>query len=79
MHYELQHQITAGDAMRKLTLSFVVPQSFESPTYKQRITNFKITFSPEAQEREATADARGNKAIVATRTNVPDKKESSLF
>jgi hypothetical protein len=73
LHYELQHQITAGDAMRKLTLSFVVPQSFESPTYKQRITNFKITFSPEAQERKTTADARGNKTIVATWTNVPDK------
>jgi hypothetical protein len=73
LHYELQHQITAGDAMRKLTLSFVVPQSFESLTYKQLITNFKITFAPEAQEKETTADARGNKTIVATWTNVPDK------
>jgi len=73
LHYELQHQITAGDAMKKLTLSFVIPQSFESPTYKQQITNFKINFSPEAQERTSAIDARGNKTIFATWINVPDK------
>jgi len=71
IHYELQHQITAGDSMKKLMLSFVVPDSFDSPTYKQQITNFRITFSPEAQERKTTTDARGNKTIVATWTNVP--------
>lgn len=71
IHYELQHQITAGDSMKKLMLSFVVPDSFDSPTYKQQITNFKITFSPEAEERKTTTDARGNKTIVATWTNVP--------
>ena len=44
IHYELQHQITAGDSMKKLMLSFVVPESFDSPTYKQQISNFKIAF-----------------------------------
>jgi hypothetical protein len=73
LHYELQHQIMAGDAMRKLTLSFVVPQSFESPTYKQEITDFKIRFSPEAEERSTITDARGNKTLLATWTNVPSK------
>ena len=73
IHYELQHQITAGDAMKKLTLSFVIPQSFDSPTYKQQITNFKIKFAPDAQDSKTTTDDRGNKIIVATWTNVPDK------
>src|SRR5664279_99772 len=73
IHYELQHQITAGDAMKKLTLSFVIPQSFDSPTYKQQITNFQIKFSPEAQDSKTTTDDRGNKIIVATWSNVPDK------
>ncbi len=71
IHYELRHQITAGDAMRKLMLSFVVPDSFDSPTYKQQITNFKITFSPQAQESATTTDARGNKTIQATWMDVP--------
>jgi transglutaminase-like putative cysteine protease len=71
IHYELRHQITAGDSMRKLMLSFVVPESFDSPTYKQQITNFKITFSPQAQESTTTTDARGNKTIQATWMDVP--------
>ncbi len=74
IHYELQHQITAGDAMKKLTLSFVIPQSFESPTYNQQIANFKIKFSPEAQDSKITTDNRGNKIIiVGTWSSVPDK------
>ena len=73
IHYELQHQITAGDDMKKLTLSFVIPQSFDSPTYKQQITNFKIKFAPEAQDSKTTTDDRGNKIIIATWSNVPDK------
>jgi hypothetical protein len=73
IHYELQQQITAGDAMRKLSLSFVLPQSFESPTYGQQITNLKISFSPEAEERKTSTDVRGNSTVLATWTNVPDK------
>lgn len=71
IHYELQHQITAGDSMRKLTLSFVAPESFDSPTYKQQITNFKVKFTPEAEERTENTDARGNKIIQASWTTVP--------
>jgi len=71
IHYELQHQITAGDAMKKLSLSFVVPGNFDSPTYKQQITNFKITFSPPAEERTTTTDVRGNQTVLATWTHVP--------
>jgi hypothetical protein len=73
IRYELQHQITAGDNMKKLTLSFVIPQSFDSPTYKQQITNFKMKFAPDAQDSKTTTDDRGNKIIIATWTNVPDK------
>ena len=71
IHYELQHQITAGDAMKKLTLSFVVPETFDSPTYRQKISNFKVSFTPRAQEQNTTTDDRGNKIIEANWTNVP--------
>lgn len=73
IHYELQQQVTAGDAMRKLSLSFVLPRSFQSPTYGQQITNLKVSFSPEAEERKTLTDARGNSTVLATWTNVPDK------
>lgn len=71
IRYELQHQITAGDSMKKLMLSFVVPESFDSPTYRQKITNFKITFSPRAEEQTTVTDDRGNKIIEASWTTVP--------
>ena len=71
IHYELQHQIVAGDSMRKLTMSFVEPASFDSPTYNQKISNFKMTFTPDAQEKKTIRDARGNKTIQATWTEVP--------
>ena len=73
IHYELRHQITTGDAMRKLSLSFVVPQDFESPTYRQRITDFKISFSPDPQDMSPSRDVRGNKLVLATWTKFPDK------
>ncbi len=59
--------------MKKLTLSFVIPQSFDSPTYKQQITNFKIKFTPDAQDSKTTTDDRGNKIITVTWSSVPDK------
>jgi transglutaminase-like putative cysteine protease len=78
IHYELKHQITAGDSMRKLMLSFVVPESFDSPTYKQQIANFKVRFSPEAEEKTTTTDARGNKIIEATWSTVPRVVDATI-
>ncbi len=78
IHYELQHQITAGDGMRKLMLSFVVPESFDSPTYTQKISDFKVRFSPKAEEQKTTTDARGNKIIEATWYTVPRVIDASI-
>ena len=71
IRYELQHQIVAGDSMKRLVMSFVEPSSFDSPTYRQKISNFKITFRPDAQQKKTIEDARGNKTIQATWTEVP--------
>ncbi|HOG08054.1 MAG TPA: transglutaminase-like domain-containing protein [Syntrophales bacterium] len=78
IHYELQHQIVAGDSMRKLMLSFVVPESFDSPTYKQKITRFKVRFSPEAEDETTTTNARGNKIIQATWYTVPRVVDATI-
>lgn len=78
IHYELRHQITAGDSMKKLMLSFVEPESFDSPTYKQQITNFNVRLSPEAEEKTTTTDARGNKIIGATWNTVPRVVDATI-
>jgi hypothetical protein len=71
IRYEMRHSITAGESMTKLMLSFVIPKSFESPTYKQQITDFKITFAPEPEETTTITDARGNQTVSATWMRVP--------
>jgi transglutaminase-like putative cysteine protease len=71
IRYELQEQITAGEGIKKLVMSFVVPQTYESPTYKQEIKDFVLKFTPEPQEKKAHTDGRGNQVIVATWMNPP--------
>jgi hypothetical protein len=69
--YELHHQVTAGDGMKQMSLSFVVPQSFKSPTYLQEIKDFNLQLKPEPQEKKTSTDGRGNHIIIATWTKVP--------
>jgi hypothetical protein len=72
IRYELQEQITAGEGIKKMVLSFVKPQTFQSPTYRQEIKDFKLIFSPEPQERKTHTDSRGNEIVTATWTNPSD-------
>lgn len=71
IRYELQHQVTAGDGMKQMSLSFVAPQTFRSPTYNQEVSDFKLVFKPEPQEQKTSVDARGNRILIATWTKVP--------
>ncbi len=72
IRYELQEQITASGGIQKMVLSFVVPQSFQSPTTRQEIKGFDLSFSPEPLERKSHTDGRGNRVIVATWIKPPD-------
>ena len=71
IRYELRERIQAGEGVKKMTLSFVVPQSFTSPTYSQKIDGFRAVFHPEPQERSEIRDKRGNLILQATWTRVP--------
>ena len=78
VRYELRQTVSAGERMRKLMLSFVVPDSFESPTYRQKIKNFRLSFTPEAASRIQTTDARGNTIIKAEWLEVPPNVDAVL-
>ncbi len=71
IRYELQEQITAGEGIKKLVLNFVVPLTYQSPTYRQEIKDFDLKFSQEPQERKSNTDARSNQIIVAIWTKLP--------
>jgi transglutaminase-like putative cysteine protease len=79
IRYELQEQVTAGGGIQKMVLSFVVPQSFQSPTSSQEIKEFGLAFSPEPQDKKNTTDGRGNQIVVATWIKPPDVIDVRLF
>ncbi len=78
IRYELQEQVTANPGVKKIILSFVVPQSFTSPTYSQDIKDFKVIFNPEPQDREEKKDKHGNMVITATWSRVPNTVDVRL-
>ena len=66
VRYELEQRVTRNPGTQKLVLSFVVPPSFESPTYRQKIHGFDLVFSPQPKDKKRSQDNRGNQIIVAT-------------
>ena len=71
IRYELRETITAGDDVRRTMLSFVMPRSFESPTFRQEIQNADVSFSPQPDERKTHEDGRGNRILTAVWNSPP--------
>jgi hypothetical protein len=63
IQYILTQHIEPAVQTKLLKLSFVVPESFKSPTYNQRIDNFNLKMIPEPSSRKDKRDNRGNKVI----------------
>lgn len=66
IEYQLTQRIDPTSTTKTLSLSFVVPQSFDSPTYKQKIEGFQLKLHPRPADQKQEIDARGNKIIKAT-------------
>ena len=66
IRYELEQRVRRNPGTQKLVLSFVVPPTFESPTYRQEIHDFDLAFSPQPKDKKRSRDKRGNQIIVAT-------------
>ena len=67
--YRLTQRVEPAGKTKTLKLSFVVPETFQSPTYKQRIEDFDLTFSPQPSKRKEEKDKRGNRIIRVTWNN----------
>ena len=61
--YRMVQKIEPSAGIRKLILNYVVPKSFQSPTYNQRIEGLDYQFSPSPSKRIETTDSRGNQVI----------------
>jgi len=66
INYTMTQTITPKPGIRKLILTYVVPKTFESPTFSQRIETIDFRFSPSPAKRRDSTDTRGNEVIEVT-------------
>ena len=66
INYQLSQIFTPAGDTRSLIISFVIPESFESPTTSQRIEQFRINAVPEPENRIEKTDKRGNRIVEMT-------------
>ncbi len=65
IRYKLQQRITGGLDAQKVELRFVIPPTFESPTYRQEVHSFQLKLSPQPGEKIESRDERENQIITA--------------
>ncbi len=63
INYEMEQRVAPAAGTQKLILSYVVPATFSSPTFTQKITQFRIDFSRNPATKEEDVDQRGNKIV----------------
>ncbi len=69
--YRLTQRINPGRATGRLELSCVLPASFSSPTYQQRISDVALRATPSPDHRRQHTDRRGNQVVSLAWTGAP--------
>ena len=64
--FEIRKNVETSAGIKRLTLSFVVPQSFQSPTSNQVVRDFELKFRPEPSEKKTNTNERGNQVVTAS-------------
>jgi hypothetical protein len=78
IRFEIQKNVTVTPGVKTMTLSFVSPPSFRSPTFNQVIRNFDIKFSTAPQNEKRYTDKRGNQILSATWKNPQNAIDTRL-
>ncbi len=76
--FEIRKNVETSAGIKRLTLSFVVPQSFQSPTSNQVVRDFELKFRPEPSEKKTNTNERGNQVVTASWTPLPEAVECIL-
>ncbi len=63
IQYRMIQTVTPNPGMQTLYLSFVVPVSYQSPTYNQQIVQVNFDYTPRPDGKDEFVDKRGNKVI----------------
>lgn len=78
IEYRLSQRVRPVAGTKTLLLSFVVPQSFASPTYNQSVSDLALTFKPEPSSRQEEVDRRGNRVVQVAWTSAIAEVEASV-
>ena len=78
IRYQLSQRVEVAGKTKSLSLSFVVPESFESPTFTQRVSNVDLKLVPEPSEKNQVKDKRGNVVIQAKWKNPASTIDASM-
>ncbi len=63
IQYRMVQTVTPKPGIQTLYLSFVVPASYQSPTYQQQIAQVNFDYTPRPDGKEEFIDKRGNKVL----------------
>ena len=69
IRYKLVQRVEPADQTKSLTLSYVIPEAFSSPTYQQTIEGFRLDFTPPPSQRKDSRDKRGNPVVTVVWNN----------
>ena len=72
VRFNLERQLKLYPDLQQITLSFVIPPTFSSPTGKQGVEDFKFSFSPNPDTEKRKSDLRGNQIVESTWVNPPE-------
>jgi hypothetical protein len=65
----MEQEIIPAEGTKRLLISYVVPQNFNSPSYRQIVDRFDIQFSQDPDIRRNKKDKRGNEIIMVVWQN----------
>lgn len=61
--YRMEQEIVPAEGTKTLMMSYVVPKTFDSPSYHQTVKDFHIEFSIDPSFQKKEIDNRGNEII----------------
>ena len=61
--YKMTQKVEPQNGILTVDLSYVIPETFESPTYNQQIKNFNVSFNINPKDKKEWIDKHGNKII----------------
>lgn len=61
--YQISQHVEPSAGTKIIKMSFVIPESFSSPTYNQTIENLNINMDPEPDIKKYKHDIRGNRIL----------------